>query len=122
MASGRASVIGLDLLVELVTQIDAALVTAGPADVQVAERADLLEANRALTIELEQCEEASNNIEGTVTVGGKRPETRASHPAQPLDEHRCLLPNRNQRLVPMAGCHRLRPPGWQRPARPARGV
>src|SRR4249920_1430445 len=117
MASGRASVIGLDLLVELVTQIDAAIVTAGPADVQFAERADLLEANRALTIELEQCEEASDNVERTVTVGGKRPETRGSHPAQPLDEHRCLVPNRNQRLVQMADCDRLRLSGRQRPPR-----
>src|SRR5262245_31812915 len=120
MASGRASVIGLDLLIELVTQIDAAVVTAGPADVQLAEWADLLKANRALAVELKQRQEASDHIEGTVTVGGKRPETRTSHSAQPLDEHRCLFPDRHQRLVQVADGDRRWLPRRQCPSRECR--
>src|SRR4051794_4711618 len=78
-------------LVELVAQGDLTGVGAGPADGQLAQRTELLEADGAVPEKLEQREEAGHHHQGRVSLGGERAEGRRPAAAQHLDDQRRLL-------------------------------
>src|SRR6476469_4676739 len=88
---------GDDVLVELVGNLDLALVAAGPPDVRLAQRVGLLERDRSLAVELEQREEARDHDQAALAVDGQLPEGRAARPPQVRDEDRGLLAHAHRR-------------------------
>src|SRR4051794_171167 len=81
----------LVVLVELVVDGDVALLRAGPADVELAQRLGLLEGDGRLLEELEQGQEASDDDERAVGVGHEAAERDLPAVAQPADDDRSLL-------------------------------
>src|ERR1019366_7214725 len=63
-----------DLLVELVTDPDLAVVLAGPLDHQLSERLALVEDEHRLVEQLQQGQETRNDDQSAVGIGDQRPE------------------------------------------------
>ena len=99
----------LVVLVELVVDGDVALVGAGPADCQLAERLGLLEGDRGLPEQLEQGEEARHDDERAVGVGD---EARGTRP----------VPRWRSRSTMIAACSRTLTWGACRCSRPTVGA
>src|SRR5690606_30156191 len=89
---------------------DLPLLGPGPPYGELAERAGLVEGDRALPEELEQGEEAGDDDGEVLGVRRQRPEGRGADPPQPVDQERGLLPHGDHRGVEVGEVH-LRGPG-----------
>ena len=78
---------------------------AGPAHPQLGQRGGLVEGDQALTVELEQAEEAGDDLERRRAVGDQRAERRRPDAAQPVAHDRGVLAHADLRRVDVVGQH-----------------
>src|SRR5690349_22443926 len=85
--------------VELVVDLDLALLRAGPAHGELGEGLGLLEPDGRLAEQLEQREEAGDDHEGGVRIRDQAAERRDPFPAQPFTQDAGLLAHAHRRRV-----------------------